>query len=86
MDTELCRLRDDIGSLAAVDGEYATDDNIAIVFVTYFEKRLDRPEDDEIDDEVGWSKWAIEKTNDALNRIVEYLTSHPSGRQKDGAA
>lgn len=70
---DLLKLRNKIGSLPAFEDGYVTDDNIAIILVTYFSDHHDKPEDDEIDDEVGWSKWAIEKTNDALDRIVKQL-------------
>lgn len=68
---ELSALRNGIGHLDAIEGK--ADDNIAIALASYFETRPDRPDDDQIDEEVGWSVWAIENTVNALNRIVAYL-------------
>ena len=77
--TRLIALRNEIGSLSALEGEVVTADNIAIALASYFEQRLDRPEDDEIDSELGWSKWAIEQTDNALDRIVKHLAQAHDG-------
>lgn len=74
--SELIRLRNEIGSLPAMEGGCVTDDNIAIALVTYFESLPDCPRND-IDDSIGWSQWAVDKVNDALDRIVQHLI--PSG-------
>lgn len=71
---ELLELANKIGGLPATDSGDPLDDNIVIALVTYFESREDKPDDSPIDDQVGWSEWAIEKANDALFRIVKYLS------------
>ncbi len=47
-------------------------DNLAIALASYFEDLPDCPEND-VDDELGWSRWAIAKTNEVLSRIVDLL-------------
>jgi hypothetical protein len=60
-------------------------DNLAIALASYFEGHLARPDDDETDTELGWSKWAIAHTHDLSDRIVAaLLTSRPQpGAAKD---
>lgn len=48
-------------------------DNLAIVLVSYFEQHINRPENDPIDDQVGWGQWAVEKANEALDMIVQAI-------------
>lgn len=63
-------LRNQIESLPVNSEESIYDeDNVAIALATYFESREDCPDNDE-DSETGWSRWAIEKTNEVLDRIV----------------
>lgn len=62
-----------IGCLPVIEGGYCTEDNLAIALATYFEEHPDKPENAKVDDETGWSDWAIEKTDDVLRRIVECL-------------
>lgn len=81
--SDLVRLRNEIGCLDAVEGD--EDDNIAIALASYYETRPDRPEGDQIDEEVGWSAWAIEKTSNALNRIVAHLVVRLKGEGEDAA-
>ncbi len=70
------KLRNEIGSISIMNDGCATDDNLAIALGTYFEGLPECPEDD-FNDELGWSQWAIDKTNDILDRIVkQFLTSH----------
>ena len=66
-------LRNKIGSIPVMRDGYATDDNVAIALASYFEGLPDCPKDD-TNDETGWSQWAMDKTNDALDRIVDVLT------------
>lgn len=55
----------------------STDDNIAIALANYFSERDDRPEDDPPHPEhEGWGTWVIEKTEDALARIVDEVLSN----------
>lgn len=74
--TTLVKFRNEIACLpvlrAEPDDNFGLDDNLGIALASYFEDRLDCPEDDEID-ESGWKNWAIEKTNDVLERVIEYL-------------
>jgi hypothetical protein len=44
-------------------------DNLAIVLASYFEKHLDRPDNDK-DGDLGCSKWTLAKTNEALGLIA----------------
>ena len=60
--------RNEIGGLGVL-GDTMADDNLAIALASYFESRLDCPDDDH-DDDTGWSQWAIDRTNDLLDRIV----------------
>ena len=69
-------LRNKIGCLPAEEGGLATDDNLAIALACYFERRPECPMDD-INNETGWSQWAMEKTNDLIDRIVEALATEP---------
>ena len=62
-------LRNKIGSINAIDGEY--DDNLSIALATYFERHPDKPEDAKIDDEIGWSFLAVEKVEDLEKRIAD---------------
>jgi hypothetical protein len=64
-------LMNKIGSLPMMPDGHVTDDNLAIAIVTYFENCAEKPEDAEINDEVGWSFWAIEKTDDLLLRVIK---------------
>lgn len=52
----------------SVEGEPCSD-NLAIVICTYFERHLERPEDDPESD-YGWGEWTLRKTDEALDRIV----------------
>lgn len=70
---DLERLRNEIGNLPIMADRYITDDNIAIALATYFENLPECPEND-INDQTGWSQWAIDKTNDVLDRIIAKLS------------
>lgn len=66
--------RNKIGCLDALT-EDEGGDNIAIALATYFDGHFMRPENDQIDDELGWGELVIEKTNDALDRIAVCLSN-----------
>lgn len=68
------RIRNEIGSIPMMSDGVATDDNVAIALATYFEGLPECPEND-VNDEVGWSQWAIDQTNDVLDRIAEKLSN-----------
>ena len=74
--SEKIGLRNKIGSLPAIGGGRVTDDNIGIALVTYFERLPGRPKGD-TDSETGWSRWAMNMANAALDRIVESLKGGP---------
>lgn len=71
-------LRNLIGNLPAIRFEpgmsEGTGDNLAVALASYFKEHPDRPIDDP-PSEVSefWSKWVVEKTDDALDRMVETL-------------
>ena len=70
------KLRNKLGSMSIMSDRCATDDNLAIALATYFEDLPECPKGD-FNDELGWSQWAIDKTNNLLDRIVEqFLTTH----------
>lgn len=69
------KLRNRIANLPAIaflpGVSDSTGDNLAIALATYFEDHDDRPKDDPPSEESeSWGKWTIERTNDALDRIV----------------
>jgi len=67
---ELIKVRNKIGSIPVMNTGYITDDNIALALASYFESLPECPTDD-VNDEVGWSQWAIDKTHNVLDRIAK---------------
>lgn len=57
-------------------------DNLTIVLASYFERHIDHPEDDDIDNDLGWSDWVIKKTNEALKLLGEQTVQYAK-RQSD---
>lgn len=72
--------------LGGLPVEAGNSDNLAIVLCSYFERHLDHPEEREMDDELGWTKWALKKTDEALDLIVEELRKKPIPPQPSRAA
>lgn len=71
---KLLHRRNFVGSIHVEKGEASVmSDNLAIVLCSYFEGHVDRPEYDEIDPDKGWSKWALQKTDEALDIIAAEL-------------
>jgi hypothetical protein len=70
-ESQLRRVRDALAgaSLPVSDSDNLAD-NLAIALCSYFKGHLDRPEDDEHDDENGWSEWTVQQTNSALERLA----------------
>ena len=66
-------VRNRAGSTPVLQGGFVTDDNLAIALCTYFSFHPERPEDDPLDDEVGWGKWVIEKTDDLIDRVIQEI-------------
>lgn len=66
-------LRNRLGSLPVENGDRHSD-TLAIALCSYFEDHMERPEDDPIDDELGWGKWVIQKCDEALDLIVAEAT------------
>ena len=90
------KLRNLIGSIPAIAYQpgvldCAGEDNVAIALATYFEDRDDRPKDDPPSPESeSWGAWTIEKTDAALDRIVDVILaeiqsnkaiSHPASHE-----
>jgi len=67
------RLEQIIGGTNVEDdlGPRSSCDNLAVALASYFEDHMDRPEDDEHDEELGWGVWVIEKTNAAIALIAK---------------
>lgn len=68
------KFRNEIGNLPIMADRWIAEDNLAIALATYFESLPECPEND-IDDQTGWSQWAIDKTNDVLDRIIAKFIS-----------
>jgi hypothetical protein len=68
------KLRNEIGSLPAIEGGCVTDDNIGIALAMYFEALPQCPQNDR-NDETGWSQWAMDMANNALDRIVDHFSN-----------
>ncbi len=71
---ELERIRNEIGSIPVMADGYVFEDSVAIALALYFENLPECPDDD-VNDELGWSQWAVDKTNDVLDRIAEKLSN-----------
>ncbi len=69
---EIEELKNEIGCIPAMNDGYVTDDNVAIALATYFENLSECPDGD-TNSETGWSQWAMDKTDDVLDRIVGKL-------------
>jgi DNA-binding CsgD family transcriptional regulator len=61
-------LRNRIGGIDLPDG-----DNLAIALSCFFDRHMEKPDSDPVDDETGCGKWVYEKTNGALDLIVELV-------------
>lgn len=57
-----------IGSIS-VESEPSAD-CLAVALASYFERHIDRPENDPLDETGTWGQWVIEKTNAALELIA----------------
>ena len=64
------KMRNAIGSMPIMPNGSVADDNVAIALATYF-KDLPECPDDDFNDEIGWSQWVIDRTNDVLDRIAK---------------
>ena len=70
-ETPNVKLRNELGGIQLEEGPNA--DNLAIALATYFDIHMDRPDPDPDTGDLGWGDWVIEKTNDALDKIVTEL-------------
>lgn len=68
--TDKITLRNIFGGLDIEKDDNQIHDNLAIALCTYFEKHMNRPKHDP-DTENGWGAWVEQKTNEALDLIVE---------------
>lgn len=73
MNKEEVRRRNIIGGFSIEEGD---GDNLAIALACYFEKHMNRPENDPEDTELGWSDWVMEKTETALGMIEKQMREH----------
>ena len=48
-------------------------DNLTVILATYFSDHMERPENDKNDPDLGWGPWVMQKTNEALDRIVAHI-------------
>lgn len=55
-------------------------DNLAIALASYFSGHLDRPDNDEDDPELGWGKWVLMKTDEALDLVLKEINENISNR------
>lgn len=78
-------ISNDIGSIPIMADGYVTDDNVAIALASYFRNLPECP-DDSMNDEIGWNQWAIDKTEDVLDRIAEYFLTSLKRKGKTEAA
>ena len=76
-------LRNRAGNIPALKEEPGGD-NLGIALCTYFNSHPDQPEDDPIDDQVGWGDWVIEKTNDLIDRVIKTVLQVERGKGKSG--
>jgi hypothetical protein len=61
-----------------------TDENndcLAVALASYFTDDMGRPNDDPIDDYIGWGKWVIEQTNATLDKIAEVILENTKGNE-----
>jgi len=73
--SEFLASRNKVGTIKLFFREDSSHDNLSIALATYFSSHPDKPDDDDFNDELGWSQWAIDKTNDVLGRIVLHFES-----------
>lgn len=64
--------RNTIANIPADDGT-SCPDNLGIALCSYFEDHICRPLDDVVDEQTGWSYWALERANAVLDRIVQVV-------------
>lgn len=63
------QLRNRIGSMDVAGG-----DNLAIVLASYFDRHMDRPDDDETDTELGWGVWVLKQANKVLDELADFAS------------
>lgn len=66
------------GLLVEDDNSHGIPDTLAIALCTYFEDHPDRPDEDPIDDELGWGKWVAAKVDACLDRLATEAARTPS--------
>jgi hypothetical protein len=72
------------GLLVEDDNSHGIPDTLAIALCSYFEDHVDRPDDDPIDDELGWGKWVVAKVEAAIDRLVAEASRKPSREDSHG--
>ena len=55
---------------AMVEDDCPNYDNLGVVLASYFSDHMNRPDNDPIDDEVGWGEWVLDKSNKAMELIA----------------
>ena len=74
-----------IGSLPVMKDGFVTDNNLAIVLVLYFQRLPECPWD-YVDGGTGWSQWAMDCTDNLMDRIIEtvqkYMLEQAEKKQK----
>lgn len=65
----------DVGNIIAninMEDSYWSD-NIGVALLSYFERHIDCPDDDKIDEDTGYSIWAMKQTDKVLERIGQVI-------------
>ena len=57
------------------DGD-VSHDNLTITLCSYFDRHLNKPDNNPIDDECGWEEWVVAKSDKALAIIIDAVIAY----------